>query len=282
MRRFILILLVSSAPLAADCIVGAEALYWKPCNSSYFYGSIGESDVVQRELTLTPDYDWGFRIYGEVNNSCYFANLEWAYYRGTTSAENRRGDPFSAALIQGASQQTRYNKVSLKGGLAICRNISVYFGGRWFEITLRQSSRLTASVPVVVDGRQSTTNISAGGVEAGIRAYTDIWCGFGLEMRLGVIGAVGQQDHTLTELLNQSIQRKDLHSQTLCLSALEVRAALSYRYECGRCWIQGEIGYEMDYYFDALLQDLFLNEAPEVIPANFGIGGPFVGLRVGF
>lgn len=285
--------------------VGAEVLYWKACAEPFHYGEFADPNVLDRQLTLDPNYQAGFRIVANVADVsyCKFLNLEWAHVKGSSKETKTNGTPpivltyydFIQSQTGGASnsiqarQDTDYDKVSLKAGYRFCGNdcswLYGYMGGRWIRIDVKNASKADLITPVTNDIDQVThcTEFNAGGFEVGFGANANLWCGFEASIRAGGIAVIGRRDHEFFQLdIDENLARKNRYSSSLCTGGFEIRGGLNYTYCCA-CWsLRAEVGYELDYYLNALLREQPTLNSPNIIAENFGIGGPYFGFSIGF
>lgn len=288
--------------------IGAEALYWAPCNYQNEYGVFRPQEEPPRTTTtkriqLSPKHEWGFRIFGSVADKCEcnFVSLEWAHVSGTTrkvlNAGDERlafGDTTSRFFDQvSGSQKTRYNKVSLKIGHQFvdtrCARLYGYLGARYGEIWVEFLDEALKLAPGSNSGfpteNRWRTKFSGGGLETGIAATYDLWCGFGLNARIGLHSLIGEQNRKVKNRTtinnNTSVTIDSSNYSTSCVGGYEMRIGLTYQYECGCWWVRGEVGYEHTHYSQALI---FPQSGIgfETIPSDFGIGGLFFGLTTGF
>ncbi len=292
-----------------DCVnisVGAEALYWKPCVEPFHYGEFADPNVLDRQITLELDYQTGFRLFANVADLCYckFLDLEWAHFRGSSKETSTDGTVpivlthfnFTQSIERGASnsiqarQDTSYDKVSVKGGYRFCGNdcswLYGYIGGRWIRIDVQMESKADLIEPVTSDISQVSwcTEFNAGGFEVGFGANANLWCGFGAAIRAGGIAAMGCRDHEFFQLeeIGGILARKNRFSSSICTGGFEFRGGMNYTYCCKCWWLRAEVGYELDYYFKTLLQEQPTIDSPNILAENFGIGGPYFGLTIGF
>lgn len=322
MKKLTMMALIVAAPVLAggwldsccpdwcyDVSVGAEALYWKPCNQILRYGQFDQNDISVSELTstdhksldLSPDYAWGFRLFGTLSDEsgCNFTSLEWAYVSGTSSVTVKQGDSrlLILPMTNGADsifarQRTRYNKVSLKVGHRFCGNDCTYLygyaGGRWVQARVSQFDEASGSqnLPQLYKTR---TEFSGGGIEFGVGTHADLWCGFGLAGRAGLLGLVGKREYNMqvtTVISAPRVTNRTARSDhAACIGGFEVRLGIDYTYQCGCWWIKGEVGYETNYYLDALLFPAQMQESGSSsfsTSSNFGIGGVYFGLTLGY
>jgi len=302
MKKLLLFWLVPTLCFGLEYEAGGEALLWKPCNNQFHYGEYAASGIEDQQLLLSPTYIWGFRLYGNISSPClgHFVDGEWAYIDGETNVSalnNKEGfiltsfpyvqtqDGAVADVIY-SSQNTRYNKVSGKLGHRFCENdcayLFAYIGGRWQRICVTQEFHIETQKIDKITAVMSCTDFCGGGVEGGVGAYVNAWCGLGGSLRLGAIGVMGRREHVFVQFLdNEFTRRNNFHNDT-CTGAFEIRAAVNYVYECAWFSIKAEIAYELDYYLDILLREQPSVQSPSIIWSNFGIGGPSAGISISF
>jgi len=239
------------------------------------------------------------------------------------TAENAQGFEVSAPVIVDPNsdflvrQRTRFNKVSLKFGHRFCGNdcsfLYGYVGARWVDTRVKYFSKATegeiglmedtASVTFDPRIRKSSfkTEFDGGGFEAGLGFHQDVWCGFGVSGRLGLVGLWGARGYwakyqreateadptpataSFVALAEAKLSFADL-DKSHCVGGYDMRIGVNYVYECGCWWVKGEIGYEYNHYFNALFAPAAsdLSVANAGVATDFGIGGLFFGLTFGF
>jgi len=289
--------------VCASYFVGADTLYWKSCDLPFRYGEAEAPAGITPHTKfqdLAPDYSWGVRVYGGITdkNSCNSLNLSWTYFRSTDS-ETVTPEPGFTLIQDGyglglsspvsslsARERIRYNKVSLNIGRRFCSSkcsyLYVYVGGRWVDINKAFSSRgvtVAASDILTIDIR---SKFCGGGIEAGLRAYSDLGCGFGVSAELGSAAVVGGRHLTYNGFFSSNDFDNFFFSKTQCIIAAEIRVGVNYTYECG-CWrLTGELGYENHHYFNALYWQQPESFRANTLLSDFGVGGVYFSLALGF
>lgn len=279
--------------------IGGELLYWRACTPSFDLGAV-RNDT--RYLSARSDYDFGFRIFGGYyrENCCTFLQLGWTSFHDTDTEVKPTNPALSKTLLffpnapnvtrVTGKLKTRYEKVNLRGGRYLHRGCDigfyVYGGARYIHL----QKKLFASIrdnqldPVTQKIFQKA-EYSAGGVEIGLGTEYQIAGSFGLIAELGVIGALGEQK---LYFLRQSEQNEAIiartpttfANRTHCVLGVEWRAGfqLSGRLAC--FLIIGEVGYEIDYYFDPI--SVVTNSSFQRESQNLGFGGPYAALKLRF
>ncbi len=273
--------------------IGAELLYWRPCSPSYEYGTIVHSDSDVESLAIQPDYEAGFRIFGATYtwDCCHIFSIDWTRLYTSDAVKKSAGTLFvfpnetdlTDATVR-ARLKYRYNKVNVRAGRYIasyCDSKAYVFGGiRYVNIERFQEAKAGS-----VQSFQSS-KFDGAAFEVGFGMVAEEGCGFAITGHFA--GLMGIGERRLTQKVNTIRYRHPSH--TACIPGLEARLGVRYRYECSCFWINAEIGYEIDHYFDALALvtdgNAIRNTTNPAIGAtsNIGVGfsGPYLQISVRF
>jgi len=278
--------------------VGVDALYWKSCQCPFDYGEL-RSNVLSptpvtesQMLRVKPGYEWGFRVWIGAERDCTFATLDWTYYSDTDLSIANAGDNnlvvvpnLANATRAVARMKTRYNKINLRLGYYFHRGCDIDFytfaGLRYLDL-----DSLRNVVVQAVSDEDSLKQIyqwDGFGVEVGLGTDYHIGCGFHLAGYIAGIGALGHQK-TRADMEGQGAggtpSRWRYPTYVQCLPGVEFRLGFNYTYVCG-CWqLKGEIGYQLDYYFDMFSIKDGDSDFSRCI--DVGFAGPFIGLSLQF
>jgi hypothetical protein len=292
-----------STPSAADSncwSLGAEALYWKPFTCGWEYGVQGSIQDNKRLFALHSDYTWGFRLGGEYTTCDGFGSLdlEWTYLKASDSAHAFDLTEFviAPAVSGKAGLRHRYNRVNLRGSRELfnccCGTFYAYTGIRYVDIDLQRRFRGFEDIEFLVLAHEGKENSSYWGVgiEGGVGASIDIACGFSLIGRFGLSGLVGRRRHDFqgsATFFNVARLSRNTPTQSQVVPGVDMQLGVSYTYECS-CWaLTGEIGYENQALFDALLLyqglvDFGFPNRTDIVCSDVSYGGPYIALRVSF
>lgn len=286
----------------------------------------GSSPLHIDYLRLSPDYDWGFRIQGGYYScdACSFVTLDWIYFRSTDTIKKTHpvGSILAThptALVVGdilanhaiVQDKFQYNRVNLRGGYYLYRGCDVSFyalaGIRWVDIEDKRNAKLVQEVLNIEDDaipqQEIVLTLNPGaryreksdfwgvGIEVGFGADYDLGCGFQLVGRVAGTTAVGRRSHHI-----DIVQEADAFvsgpvfirttTRTQCVPGLDFRLGFAYTYDCDCVSVTGEIGYESNYYFNALASRQLkpaVPDHPEVLECvDAGFAGPYASIKLRF
>jgi hypothetical protein len=301
MRKLFLLALCSALTAGSWCDldgcwgVGIEALYWRatPCAWSLFDHVDGVQEEARYQvITVNPSNDWGFRLFGDYTaaDSCYLIALDWAYLR-TTDVTTEAGLAAFAYGDNVARLKYSYDRVNLRGSHTFsrgeCFDFYGYAGVRYLRI--RQNREHGGIVDAVPLKSHESSRFSGAAFEIGVGATYHLNCGLNLHASVGPLAAIGEQRHSLTyhPALTEADIQAEYPNRTLPLAGYDLRVGLSGAYECHCYTLVGEIGYELNYYHDALTQSNVWHSGSVNIGAysecvSVGFGGPYASLQVRF
>ncbi len=258
--------------------VGAHALYLKPCSPNFISGysqtTTGvpgpDASTTQSYFSVNPDYEWGFRIFGEIADPCDRATLyfSWTYFHSsdTVEVQNLNSPPTvnnSVSLENGiltaissldTTTKFRYHNVRLRGSYlcwSVCKlGVRGYVGGRYVFIRRTDRSEGTALNPVGLQiTNQQIARMSAGGIDAGLQLYYPV-CGSLYLRGEGGIGAfVGNDRLSITANTQLGSFQTSLGNNKKCFAGLDAQVAVGFETRCFNFNVRLEIGYQTEFYF---------------------------------
>lgn len=292
-----------------DWLVGITALYWKPMQCTFDYATTtGGTATAElrptRAHTVKADYDWGLRARVAFARNCTIFGVSYLYYHASDASEATRAESESEMLIPQiapplantlftsakAREKFRYQNAEARGAFYLHRRpaCSFYtFGNvRWVDLELRQLiDARDEATGVFANFSQKATFQGAGfGVGGGgnLHIYGCLQ-GFAEFNLLGIIGTREVPTHRVTStntnpLLNTTV---DYGSNTSIIPALDYRLGFVLNWDFSCISLTGELGYEMNTYWNTLEYSVFFGNRDRVCE-NLGFGGPFLGLSAIF
>lgn len=284
--------------------IGGAALLWKPCGKPYEYGVafFGEEDEFTiKDLRTKAGYDWGFRLFGATytNDCCHLFSIDWTYLR-TTDTERRSEEVIALFPVEQdidifavahSKLKHRYNKVNVRAGRYTsqhCKSLVHAFGGaRYVDIERQQA----VTVVGIEDDRLQSfekARFEGGALEIGAGVHVTEPCGFSIVGLVSGVAAIGQrtlkQNFIAGPPEDETLIIYEHPSETICIPGMELRIGAEYRYECGCYWFNAEIGYQMDYYWNALrlMTPTFNEDIAGTAPTDAGFAGPYFQLSARF
>ncbi len=290
---------VSAIDLNARCWeVGGEALFWRAFGQPYDYGFdiVTQNDV--RALVLKPEYDVGFRIFGDTytHDCCHLFSVDWTHLRSTN--RTRRGGTnivivgalpgVTPSPLATAHLKFAYDKVNVRAGRYVshyCDSMFYGFGGLRYVRIERSQRAIAQNAGGNVARSIEKSTFEGGGFEVGAGAEIQEPWNIILVGRVSGVMLIGERKFEQATVAN--IATSFTHpTDTGCLVGAELRVGVKYRYECNCLWLQAEVGYQLDQYFDALR---FTSSGASVTPAptiptstthNVGFGGPYISASI--
>jgi Legionella pneumophila major outer membrane protein precursor len=296
--------------MCGDWEVGAHALYFVPVTCAYDFAinspgldTLGSASGQVSALKCSAD--WGFRVFGRYLSDCSFIGLSYQWFDSKTSG-SRTGERLmipggGVAVTNGkveARQTLEYQNVDLRWGKYLHRacgcNFYLFGNARWVDLSYRRSIRQTDSATGSIQQVTGKSELQGGALGIGAGADLDLWCDFGLFGDANLLGVIAERS---TENIvyqpfaanDQIATRTATYPSDTCINPeMNFRLGINYRYTCG-CWtVVGELGYEVDYFWDAVafptLTDgnLLISNTWNRRCQNVGFSGLFFGGRLLF
>jgi Legionella pneumophila major outer membrane protein precursor len=291
--------------------VGAHALYFTPITCPYSYASslsavpAGTDTRSGRAQLLPCDGNWGFRVFGNSFNDCLFAGMSYQRFDVTTTRSFIANDlRVPGSSLSGAGRATgqvsvEYQNVDVRVGRTFQRGsisaLCLYGNARWVDISYRRGLQASFPSGSKANAREKS-ELSGGAIGIGVGGEVDIWCGLGAFVDGNVLGVIGKRSLKNVEFKSvmagfaPQVRRVTYAPETCVLPEADFRIGFNYTYACG-CWeVVGEIGYEIDYFWNGSVfpnlvgVDIGIGGTREIIPVceDLGFSGLFVGARLIF
>ena len=290
--------------MCGDWEVGAHALYWTPVTCQYTYvvnnppANTGQA-AAGSASALKCSADWGFRVFGRYLCDCTFLGLSYQWFDSKV-ADSRTGENLVARTgIQAdgrvtARQTIEYQNVDFRWGKYLHRacgcNFYVFGNARWIDITYRRSIRQQVLNTDNINLFREKSKLEGGALGVGVGAEFDLWCDIGLFGEANVLGVIAERSTRNVGLFVPTGENRTISypSDTCINPELAFKLGLNYTYTCG-CWtFVGEIGYELDYFWDAFAFPRTFDTSPftgsdwVLDCQDVGFSGLFFGAKVLF
>lgn len=261
---------------ASRCEGYARALYWKTCVPAFPF--VIQNDQVK---TIRPEYKLGFQIGARLLSPNWLTVAEGDY----TQIDNRTKRTATGDIIPTGTGKTnaefliRYKTGNLVGGRYIYQlqdfGLYTYVGGRYSNI-IEETRNF---------GRVQRIQFEGGGPEFGVGGRSGSLCGFQAVGKFSLFGIIGKRTEKVT--VDKNLRNKT-RSNTICVPGILFRMSVTYTHRARQGWeFVGEIGYEIDHYFQAIEKNDVLTVPAKADPVflftskhNVTFCGPFAGLRV--
>jgi hypothetical protein len=293
--------------------VSAEVLCIRPCATEFPFAvaaipTLNDPVVSRNVKSLKPDYEWAFRVEGAYYScdGCDFFSLGWTHFDSRVLQKvfpPKNGqltalfvpDETTPVLNVLARVRSRYDKIDFRAGRRVscaCRSAVYVYGGLRY-IGIRENDDICALMNI--DGQKQRASIVSRfeglGLELGLSGQHDIGCHFSFVAQLGVVAALG--DKRITTTLKNPFSttvanaRTTYPARTTCIPGIDWKLGLSYYYDFCCVRFIGELGYQMDYYFNALYMPrpaaaTALQSAIVDWNVNRAFAGPYFALRAQF
>lgn len=251
-----------------EWMVGGHALYFAPITCPFAFGNvsnqtIGSVDVTDSKARYVPcKAAWGFRVFGNYLNDCLFAGMSYQRFEVTTT------DRITATAITGGGiggtanvvgqVGIEYQRVDVRVGAHLLQESNclfhIYGNARWVDLSHRRAASYVRLRDGVSEFFTEKSALSGGAIGIGAGGNVDVWCGVGAFIDGNVLGVIGNRSLTNVKYKQFRLNPRDLQltypSDTCVIPEADFRIGLNYTYACG-CWkIEGEVGYEMDYFWN--------------------------------
>jgi Legionella pneumophila major outer membrane protein precursor len=311
-------LLLFAQPAAAGSLVvhgcgcgewtgGAHALYFLPITCPFTYASVGDQTVGEvdiatfRALAVPCRSDWGFRLFGNYLLDCIFAGVSYQHVQVTTTRSSASvglsGGGIGGAGPTVAQRNIEYQNLNARVGTYLTRgcNSALYLYGnvRWIDLSHRRAVSYVRARDGSSEYLSEKSKLEGGAIGIGVGGECDVWCGLGVFIDGNVLGVIGSRSLTDVKYRQAGVEFRDQrlsYPSDLCvIPEANFRVGLNYTYACA-CWtLVGELGYEVDYFWDGSVFPNFngvelvansLSAAPAC--EDIGFSGLFFGARIIF
>ncbi|MBS0622532.1 MAG: hypothetical protein JSR80_06205 [Verrucomicrobia bacterium] len=272
-----------------DFEIGAHALLFQPSTCRYDFAQRaidtligpGTTQTIPGAIgTIDPDLDWGFRVWGDYIQDCMFVGVGYEWFQANDSA--RLDGPAGSIILRdnvtGLDSATgnvkwRYQNVDVRvGGIKSSCNGEMYgfINGRWIDLEHKRHARgvgfttQTNTTTLVTQHGREKAQFQGGALGIGVGGRRNLLCDFGVIGELNILGVIGKRQTTATFenisavtttatgviATTDTVYAPGYKSVTNVTPELDFRVGLDYTWCCD-CWtIIGEVGYELDYFWN--------------------------------
>jgi Legionella pneumophila major outer membrane protein precursor len=254
--------------MCGDFEFGLHALVFSPIACEYDYATTAEAvvaDNTYRTATTHCELDWGFRVFGRMVKDCNFIGVSYQWFEsrakdssvGLGTVRNLSGIVANKAE---AALRLEYQNLDVRLGKYIHRvcgcDFYLFGNARWVDLRYNRHTRGVTIEGLVFNGNEKST-LEGGAIGVGGGAEYDMWCDVGLFGDLNLLGVVAQRSTnnvfapTNNTGANNTSTKVAYASDTCINPEIDFRIGINYTYTCG-CWsFVGELGYELDYFWNA-------------------------------
>ena len=282
-----------------DWEFGAHALVFNPTVCEFDFATTQNANNRDAVSTVKCQLDWGFRVFGAYLSRCSFIGVSYQWYESKvadsltgTQLVSRQNDTVNRVK---ANLRLEYQNVDVRWGKFLHRTCGcafyLYGNARWVDLKYRRTVQGATTAGFVRTFTQRS-KLQGGAVGVGAGADFDLWCDIGIFGDLNLLGVIAERSTRDTQTLIASAGATPAtvqfrYGSDTCINPeLDFRLGLNYTYTCG-CWtFVGEVGYELDYFWEAFA---FSNFNAQTGPfstfrtcEDVGFSGLFFGGRVLF
>ncbi len=289
-----------------DFEVGAHALYWKPMHCALAFAQTTDAGPPQVTTVrdIKADYDWGFRVFAGYVQDCTFADASYLWLETGDPAELNTGilNISPVGLNSTNSPRTRaflgfsYMNVDVRVGQFLHHqcgcDFSVFANARWVHLRRKNRNKadtFTGGFPGATSWVQRA-EFDGGGLGVGTSGEFCVWNGFNFFGAFNFMGVIGNRKTNLSRLITNDtggVTNIAWSSNQCIIPAMDFRLGVNYSWNCMCTTLIFELGYEGNYYWNALeFQRGVAGNPPTNNTArdceHIGFAGPFFGARVLF
>jgi Legionella pneumophila major outer membrane protein precursor len=286
--------------------LSADALYWKSTRDPIQVWSqqAGTPTNFFRTYELNPGYNWGARVHGQWNLPCdnwfvrggylYLQTLDHSRIRGLNVTAPWGGlSTDSAVNAADASLTLYYQRAELLAGYNFhkgrCARAYTYGGGFWVDLLQKFKSDVHGTLQAESVNARLIQKTRAQGVGAiiGFGGEYNVTQGLYLLGRFGGMALAAERDLKSTTRGPAAVQENG-RLEALYPSNWGLfpgfEASVAVRYTAGFCglWISGELGWEIQHYFNAFRTVVGSPAGAQTTFIDCGFAGPYAGLRLKF
>ncbi|MBS0622056.1 MAG: hypothetical protein JSR80_03760 [Verrucomicrobia bacterium] len=144
------------------------------------------------------------------------------------------------------------------------------------ELLYQEYTQLQATRgPVPVGSYRQKVKFEGGGVGIGFENQWNLWCWFGMRAELAALALIGQQKtffNVTTQASGNAYVNFDSH--TAVIPEIDAKIGINYTWYANKLAVIIEVGYEIDYFWKALLLSDNTNKAVHSCE-NIGFAGPY-------
>ncbi len=291
-----------------DFEVGAHALYFKPMHCAYAYAQTTNPAAPPNTVKIfdiKADYDWGFRVFVGYISDCTFVDVSYLWLETGDSQElDTAGLPGIAPIgVTAGTTIPRvraflgfdYQNVDIRIGQFLHRrcgcDFNVFANIRWVDIE-RRNQVIATSFPGGVPGATSwrqKAEFDGAGLGVGSAGEFCVWRDVNFFGSFNFMGIIGDRKTPRSVVVTDAgaVSTISWRSNTCVIPAFDFRLGLNYTWNCACTVVTLELGYEGNFYWNALeYQTGVQNAAATTNPTrechDIGFAGPFFGGRVMF
>ena len=249
--------------LSGDWEIGIHALYYSPfaCEFDYATSSATEGGPV---ATVRCQLDWGFRVYARTLVECNLASISYQWFgnkekrrvEGLETVRNLFGIPAERAI---ATVRIEYQNADFRFGQFLHRtprcDFYLFGNARWIDLLLSHNTRAITATPLGFSANEKA-RLEGGAIGMGGGAEFAIGCNFGLFGDLNLLGVIAKRstwrvygpNSAVTTVNNDTEVRYD---SEICMNPeVDAKIGINYTYDCDCISFVGELGYEIDYFWN--------------------------------
>jgi Legionella pneumophila major outer membrane protein precursor len=298
--------------LCGEWAVGAHARYLAPIACPYGYAQTvvqefpPSFDALSGRVQIVPCRpDWGFRVFGNYLKDCLFVGVSYQWFQATATKSVVadllviRGGGLTGPGKGTGQMAVEYQNVDVRAGTYFLRGCAstlyLYGNARWVDLSHRRTARLTVLTTGATQRIQEKSQLQGGAIGLGAGGEFDIWCGLGGFIDGNILGVIGSRSLKDVEFRGVApgappqIRQEFYPSETCVIPELDFRIGLNYTYVCGCLKLEGEIGYEIDYFWHGSVFPQSINASftdgfsgPKPVCEDLGFSGLFFGGRLVF
>ncbi|MBS0622530.1 MAG: hypothetical protein JSR80_06195 [Verrucomicrobia bacterium] len=299
---------VAADNCCGDFEIGAHALLFQPSTCRFDFAERINILVTQEPGatipstatvgTIDPNLHWGLRVWGDYIQDCMYLGVGYQWFQGNDSGSLGSGAGSGGVILRdnltvlrstSGKLHWRYQYVDVRiGGIQSSCNGEMYgfINGRWIDLEHKRfaTGTLTESIgggtTTITQNAREKAQFQGGALGLGVGGRRNLLCNFGITGELNIFGVIGKRQTTAsfenlqvvtggtTPGTTDTFFVPGYKSVTSVTPELDVRIGLDYTWRCN-CWaIIGEVGYELDYFWNVFD---FPNEV------NPGLTGGFSG-----
>jgi Legionella pneumophila major outer membrane protein precursor len=286
--------MLSGCGICGDFTAGAHALYWKPSHCAYEYARTeagqGNPSIISVS-DIKADYEWGFRVFGGYAQGCFYSQLSYQWLQTTDNATANQAE---AIGLSGGNNQVRgrlfyeYQNIDIRAGQYLHHgrgcHFSVFGNVRWVD--LKRNNRIEGLSEAGVASWTQKAKFDGAGLGVGTAGEFCLWQGLNGFGEFNLMGLIGDRKTPLHQTTSTAgaVSNVRFSSNNCVIPAMDFRVGLNYTFDCWCSTFGLEVGYEMNYYWNALEYEAPTGTNTTGVRECFDVGfaGPYIGGRVTF
>ncbi len=221
------------------------------------------------------DYEWGYRVFGELSIDRFFIGLSYAQLNAKNVASTigfnlvfpggNSNLNFLSKVI--AHTSIDYQNFDVKIGVDFRRTcqsrLYAYGNVRWVDLSYsrgaQQYSSVATAIGFISQKVAERSKFEGTAIGLGLGGQREVWCGLGLFGDANILGIIGERRVMPARYERYGdwggnpgfLNRTMIYpSQSCVIPELDFRIGVDYRYTCGCFTLIGEVGYEVDYFWN--------------------------------